>query len=49
MLYILLKSFGMKNIKAIVDADPHDGDMAKNKEDTFSIRQRNIKRENSRN
>ena len=29
MLLRLLKSFGMKNVKAVVDAYPNDGDMAK--------------------
>ena len=36
MLSSLLKSFGMKDVKAVVDAYPHNGDMAK-KQTLFSF------------
>ena len=44
MLSRLLKCFGMKDIKTVVDVYPLDGDMAKIKQDPLSIGLRNIDR-----
>ena len=49
MLSRLLKCFEMKDVKEVIDPYPCDGDMAKNKQDSCSIGQRNNNRGKGKN